>query len=141
MEVGGDRRFEPQARNRHIGRPSGLRQDKPFLSSRVADEVLKCRWTSGLRDAAEEEAIAAIQDVEVAQGQEAQGRADGRAFSPQDVGEMAGYHRAAVGVEAHVEEAGEHLGQLLAVVRIGDEAAPARGHALAGAEGLGGEAA
>ena len=54
---------------------------------------------------------------------------------------MASYLRAAVGVEAHVEEAGEHLGQLLAVVRIGDEAAPALGHALAGAEGLGGEAA
>ena len=71
MEVGGDCRFEPQARNWQIGRPSGPRQDKPFLSSRVADEVFKCRWNSVVRDAAEEEAVAAIQDVEahaVAQG-------------------------------------------------------------------------
>ena len=52
-------------------RPSGPRQDKPILSSRVADEVFKCRWNSVVRDAAEEEAVAAIQDVEahaVAQG-------------------------------------------------------------------------
>lgn len=53
---------------------------------------------------------------------------------------MAAYHWETVPVDAHVKEAGEDLGQLLAVVRIGDEVAPARGHAPAGVERLGGEA-
>jgi hypothetical protein len=41
---------------------------------------------------------------------------------------------------AHVEEADESLGELLAVVGVGDDASPRLAHALAADDGLGREA-
>lgn len=68
--------------------------------------------------------------------EEGQGGADqGRAL-PRDIGEVAyqlGEELAAGGV---VEDAGEGLGQLLAVVGVGDEAKPVFGHALEAADRL-----
>ena len=97
--------------------------------------------TIKLQAAAEEEAIAGVQGDDLfALRQEGEGRGDEGHAYPGDVGEVV-LRRRALLAEARVEEAGQRLRQLLAVVMVGDEVAPVRADALGAAHGADGEAA
>lgn len=89
-----------------VNSPVGVRQHHTFPGRRIAHSILELQSLTRHVAAAEEEAIAAIQDDDVvALGQEGEGRADERHASPSGVGEMARHVRAALVVDALVEEA------------------------------------
>jgi hypothetical protein len=92
--------------------------------------------------AAEEEAVAAIQYIHApALGKEGAGGVDRRAASTRDIGEVDRcFYNPLVCVGDAVEEAGQGLGELLAVVGVVDEAQPVVGDTLKAAERFGGDA-
>jgi hypothetical protein len=131
MEMGRDRRIESQTDDANAIRFLRLRvrgQLDPSLGDGIADNVIEFIL---LVAAAEYEAIAGVQLVDVAVlGQEREGGDDGQMWAGSgDIGELASDPGEAVAVVAPVEEAREGLGQLLAMVRVGDEVAPGLGDA------------
>jgi hypothetical protein len=63
MEMGGNGWLEPEASNVHLAGPLGGGHDHPFLSGGIAHHVIHCLGIGRLPTAAEEKAIAAVQDV------------------------------------------------------------------------------
>lgn len=102
-----------------------VRDRDPLLRGRIQNDISELR-AFGLA-AAKEKAIAAVKQMEPWVGHEVErgvavstGEEDGR-FQP---------HNPVLGDAAGVEEPGEGLGELFAVVRVVDEAQPVAGDAL-----------
>jgi len=138
MEVGGDSRVETQTHCRHWAVVKGLRQDYPCISSGVAHHVIE--FISGIHLPAhvEEKATAAVPrtDPPVAR-QEGQRRVQKwRFFGPPDADEFGNscYLVLLVQQVVRVEEARYCLGNVLAVLRVRDEAVPVTGDALESAD-------
>jgi len=128
--------------------PAANWQHHPLLGRRIAHGIEErpvplAVTRTRLPTAAEEKAIAAVQgdDVAAADGQEGERGVDERNPFPGDVGEVVSRARVTLAAEALVEEANQGLGQLLAVVGVGDEVAPGPGDALEAAHRADGEAA
>ena len=148
MEVRRQCRIEAQTDGGDRVRAVDLGQDDPSLSGRVADHVIGFISRGILATQTEEKAIAAIlgRDGHVSK-QEGQGRVRNKAvllfifFSSIDAVEMGDRDELVVveGPAVAGDEAGERVGELLAVVAVGDEAAPAPGDALEAADGFGRE--
>jgi len=121
-----------------------LRQDYPFISGGVAHHVIELIYASGVLPAvAEEKATAGVlwTDRPVA-GKEGQRRVrKWQLFSRRDANEIGSCCFIVLVVEqgAKVEETGECLRELLAVLRVGDESAPVAGDALESADRFDGQ--
>jgi hypothetical protein len=133
----GNGRVEPQPRLTDVTSLAGLKQRHPFLGRRVVDDVAVS--ARSCRAAVEEEAVTAIQESDVCVArEEGQRGADQGHAPPRDVGDVAGLLGEAL-TAGDVVEADEGLGQLLALVGVGDEATPVFGHALEAADRLDGQ--
>lgn len=133
MEMGGDGRVETQIGGTHLAATAGARHGNPFLGSRIAHHVVKLVLGRGVPAVVEEKAVAGVHGVDVP-GQEGGNQVEQRRAIPRNTGE-------ALAAGAGVEEAGQGLGQLLAVVGVRDEVAAPPGDALHAAQRLEGEAA
>jgi hypothetical protein len=114
----------------------GLRQDYPFISGGVAHDVIELISGVLLPAVAEEKATAGVlgTDPPVA-GQEGQRRVKKwQLFAPRDANEIGNFCVLVVEQVARVEETGECLRELLAVLRVGDETVPVAGDALESAD-------
>ena len=121
----------------------GLGQDYPFISDGVAHDVIELIFGVHLPAVAEEKATAGVlwTDRPVA-GKEGQRRVrKWQLFSRRDANEIGSCCFIVLVVEqgAKVEEAGECLRELLAVLRVGDESAPVAGDALESADRFDGQ--
>ena len=137
-------RVKAQAYGAHlVGGSAGVRQYDPLLRGRVAQDITELVTLGGdVVPAAEEEAVATVQQIDAPLiGQEGAGGVDRRAASPRETCEVDRCFEKPLVVEgAAVEEAGQGLGELLAVVRVVDEAQPVVGDALEAAERFGRDA-
>ena len=121
----------------------GLGQDYPFISDGVAHDVIELIFGVHLPAVAEEKATTGIigLDPPVA-GQEGQRRVrKWQLVAPRDANEIGSCRYIVLVVEqaAWVEETGECLRELLAVLRVGDESAPVAGDALESADRFDGQ--
>ena len=121
----------------------GLGQDYPFISDGVAHDVIELIFGVHLPAVAEEKATTGIigLDPPVA-GQEGQRRVrKWQLVAPRDANEIGSCRYIVLVVEqaAWVEETGECLRELLAVLRVGDESAPVARDALESADRFDGQ--
>jgi len=121
-----------------------LRQDYPFISGGVAHHVIELIYASGVLPAvAEEKATAGVLWTDrPVPGKEGQRRVRKlQLFSRRDANEIGSCCFIVLVVEqgAKVEETGECLRELLAVLRVGDESAPVAGDALESADRFDGQ--
>ena len=149
MEVRRESGIKSQAGSANLADgPAANWQHYPLLGRRIAHGIEErpvplAVMRTRLQTVAEEKTIAAVQgdDVAAADGQEGERGVDERNAFPGDVGEVVSRARVTLAAEALVEEANQGLGQLLAVVGVGDELAPGPVEALEAAHRADGEAA
>jgi hypothetical protein len=129
MEVGRHGRIETQTHHGpnviiSMGVAGIVRQRDPLFRGRVADDILKPNvgLGGGAIAAAEEETVAAIEEMDWQLGQEVQG---GGASGPRDLEELESGLLEALLAGASAEEAGQGLGE------FAGEAQPVFAHALA----------